>query len=235
MKYILSVFLWIAGGTYFVLLMLFAITCTYLFKPETYDPWLKAGLRGLVKIMLVKVEMEGADKLDTNQTYIFMSNHVSLLDMPILGGYIPNFVRAVESDRQFSWPIYGYMVLRVGNIAITTGNIYSSIRAFKKAVAHLKSGRSLMLLPEGHRTISGEMKAFKKLPFHMARESGKPIVPIGLSGLHTILPKGARILQPGKAKIAFGDIITPQQAKEMTTVELRDHVMKKVQDLIESP
>ncbi|MFP4548885.1 MAG: lysophospholipid acyltransferase family protein [Fidelibacterota bacterium] len=233
MKYLVSAYLWLVGGIYFLLLLLFAIVCTYLFKPATYDPWLKAGLRGLVKIMCVKVDVEGAKKLDENQTYIFMSNHVSLFDMPVLGGYIPNFVRAVESDRQFGWPVYGFLIHRVGNIAITTGNIYASMKAFKKAVTHLKSGRSLMLLPEGHRTVTGEMHGFKKLPFYMARESGKPIVPIGLSGLYTILPKGSRIIRPGRAKIAFGDIITPEQAKKMSTTELRDCVKAKVEELID--
>ncbi len=77
------------------------------------------------------------------------------------------------------------------------------------------------------------MHEFKKLPFYMARESGKPIVPIGLSGLYTILPKGHRVIRPGRAKIAFGDIITPEQAKNMSTTELRDYVKAKVEKLID--
>lgn len=233
MKQIISLYLWIVGGLFFLFFALFLIVCTFIFKPETYDPWMKKGMRIVLKLMFINVEVEGAEKVDTNQTYFFMSNHVSLFDIPVLAGYIPNFVRGIEADRQFKWPIYGTLVRRAGNIAISRTNIQSSIKSFKIAADRLDSGKSIIVLPEGHRTLTGEMREFKKLPFLLAKQSMKPIVPIGLSGLFKLKSKNSWLINPSTVKIKFGDPIQPNIMEEKSTVELRDYVKEEVKKLVE--
>ena len=203
------------------------------FKAETYDLWIKAGFRFLLKIMWIKVEVEGAEKLDKNQSYIFMPNHVSLFDMPVLAGYIPNIMRAVEAEENFKIPVYGTLVRKAGNIPISRKNIHSSIKAIKVAFSKLKSGKSITLFPEGHRTMTGELGEFKKLPFFLAKEAGIPIVPMGLSGLFAVKSKNTWMVEPGVVKVKFGEIIYPEEMESISTVELLDLVKEKISDLVE--
>ena len=233
MKYLVSIYLAVVGSIYFFFFLIFAIICTTFFKAETYDPWVKAGFRFLFKLMFVKVEVEGAEKLDKNQTYIFMPNHVSLFDMPVLGGFIPNLMRAVEAERNFKWPIYGTLVRKAGNIPISRTKIHSSIKSFKIALGEMKTGKSITLFPEGHRTMTGEIGEFKKLPFFMAKEGGKPIVPIGLSGLYKMKNKNSWLIQRSNLKVKFGEIITPEIIESKSTLDLRDFVKEKISELVE--
>lgn len=107
-----------------------------------------------------------------------MSNHASLFDIPLLEAYIPTFVRGVEALRQFKWRVYGWAIRRVGNIPIDRKNIHASIKSMKKTEKILKKGQSIVILPEGHRTLDGNLGQFKKLPFHLAKQAGVPIIPI---------------------------------------------------------
>jgi len=132
MKYFVSLYIWIVGGLYFVCLCFITIVLTFFLKSETIDPFLKISFKLLFKIIFVKVSVEGEENVDPNQTYLFMANHVSLFDIPLLAAYIPTFVRAVEALRQFKWPVYGWAIRRLGNIPIDRKNIHASIREHKK-------------------------------------------------------------------------------------------------------
>jgi 1-acyl-sn-glycerol-3-phosphate acyltransferase len=235
MKYIISLYSWIVGGIVFGSILVFAIIVTFLIPPHIYDPWLKKMLRIIPKILRTKVQVEGQDKIDRNGYYLFMANHVSIFDLVLLGGYIPVYFRGVEADRQHKWPLYGWAVKRIGNISIERENIHGSIRSMNKAKDHLQEGKSIAIMPEGHRTLDGNLRAFKKLPFFLAKEAHVDIVPIGLSGLFDWKRKGSWHIRPTTVKIKFGEIITSEEIKEMSVVDLRDKTRERIQGLIERP
>lgn len=235
MKYILSFYFWTVGGLVFGMVLVFAIIISYVVPPVTYDPWIKKMLRLLFKIFLTKVIVEGAEQIKQDKPYLFMANHVSIFDAILLGGYVPTFVRAVEADRQHKWPLYGWAVKRYGNIAIARENPHRSVKSLSRAENYLKSGKSIAILPEGHRTLDGNLRAFKKLPFLMAKQAGVDIVPVGLSGLFTMKRKGSWLIQPSTLKIKFGPIIPAETVKSLSVVELRDETRDKVLALIEKP
>ncbi len=235
MKYLISIFLWVISTIYFSFLLIFFIICSYIFDPETYDPWLKKMLRFLFKIMRIKVVVEGAEKLDQNKNYLFMGNHVSLFDVPLLGGFVPFLVRGLEADRQFKWPIYGWLVRRIGNIPIARENIFSSIKSIRQIGKKLEKGKSMIIMPEGHRTLTGEIGTFMKLPFFIAKQAKIELVPMGLSGLYSLKKKGSWLISPNTIKLKFGKVITIEQLDEMSTVQLRDFTKQKISELIEYP
>ena len=68
----------------------------------------------MFKIMFVKVDVDGLENIIPNKTYLYMANHVSLFDIPLLGGFIPGYARGVEADRQHAWPLYGWAMSRLG-------------------------------------------------------------------------------------------------------------------------
>ncbi|MFQ5640200.1 MAG: lysophospholipid acyltransferase family protein [bacterium] len=233
MKVLVSIWLWCIGLLYFGFFLVVGLMCTYLFSPATYDPWIKAMMRFLFTLLRSPVVLEGDTNFDSGATYLFMSNHVSLFDLPLLAGYIPVFFRGIEASYQFDWPVYGWFVRRYGNIGIERESIHSSITSIRQAERMLKSGVSLTILPEGYRSLDGQLRPFKKLPFHLAQKAGVPIVPIGLSGMTSLKRKGHWLIRPTRVKIKFGEIIPAEMVHSLSNEELRDLTRERIQDLIE--
>jgi 1-acyl-sn-glycerol-3-phosphate acyltransferase len=235
MRVLISIFIWIIGIIYVLIFLLFALACTYLFPERIYDPWLKKMMRILFFLIGTEVEVEGQQYVTPGYTYLFMANHVSLFDPPLLGGFIPGTVRGLEAHVHHSWPLYGWVTKRLGNIPVDRESVHKSVISFRKVQNLLESGHSMIILPEGHRTLDGRTKPFKKLPFVMAKQTTVGIVPIGLSGLYHLKRKGSWIISPSKIKISFGPEITRDQIASFSILELRDHVQKEIAKLIERP
>jgi 1-acyl-sn-glycerol-3-phosphate acyltransferase len=233
MKHLISAYAWIVGGLYFVLLLFIFIVLSFFIPQKTLDPFIKRSLKILFKVLFIKVQSEGAECVEPDKTYLFMSNHESLFDSPLLEAYVPTFVRGVEALRQFKWPVYGWAIRRVGNISIDRKNIHASIKSMKITEKILKKGKSIVILPEGHRTLDGNLGPFKKLPFHLAKQAGVPVIPIRLSGLFKLKHKGSWLIRPRPIKIKFGQPISPDKIQTLTTEELRDLVREKILALIE--
>ncbi len=235
MTVIRSILIWLAGGTVFVFAVLFFLICTFLFKPETYDPWLKVIARFLFRVMGIRVTVSGQEHIDPEQTHLYMGNHVSLLDVPLLQGYIPQMMRGVEAERQFKWPIYGWFVRRAGNIPINRTDVSKAIPSAKAAAQRLRDGLSMVILPEGHRTRDGKLRPFKKLPFHLAKDGGQPIIPVGLSGLYRVKPRDRWTFIPGPVHIAFGKPIDTETIDSLDVEALRNLVRERILELIREP
>lgn len=235
MSTVKSIFLWGIGAIYIVYAFAVSIVLSFLLPPEKVDKKIKRLCQKLFRVMRIRVSVEGQEKIDPRNTYLFMSNHVSLFDIPILEGFIPTYVRGIEAKRQFRWPVYGWLIRRLGNIPIERGNVSSSIRSMRIAADRLKNGHSLVVLPEGHRTLDGKMRPFKRLPFFMAKEAGIPIVPVGLSGLFQLKSKRSWKIRPTPIKVRFGGIIDPATIANSSATELRNLTRSRIAALIETP
>lgn len=233
MKAVRSVFLWAIGAVYFSGFLFYAIIGSYLLPPQKLDPGLKLILRLFFKILFIPVTVKGTENLQKDRIYLYMANHVSLFDIPLLGGFIPQMVRGVEADRQHKWPVYGYAMRRLGNIPIPRESIRGSMASLQKAKEKLLSGHSLIILPEGHRTMTGNMRPLKKMPFMLAKEAGVEIVPVGLSGLFSLKKKGSWHISPGPVAIKFGKPVSTDLIEKLTLEELRDHVKTEIENQIE--
>ena len=233
MKYLLSVYFWLIGIPYFVFFLISGLIISYLFQPRIYDPFLKFLLRFLFKILFIRVEVIGYENIESGKTYLFMANHTSIFDIPILGGFIPTFVRGIEAKRQFKWPLYGWTVKRLGNIPIERNNVQNSIKSIRFAAKKIQNGLSIIVLPEGHRTLDGKLRQFKKLPFYLAKQAKVDIIPIGISGLFTLNRKATYLITPTPVKIKFGELISKETITNLTEVEIRDFVKEKIQNLID--
>lgn len=234
-KIIISIYIWVIGIVSIGLMLITGILLSFLLPQRTVDHFVKAGCRFCLKLMFIRVQVDGSEHIDPKRTYLFMANHVNIFDVPVLEGYVPHFFRAVEADRQFKWPVYGYAVRRFGNIPIDRSNIHRSIQSMKKAAQWLKTGNSLMILPEGHRTLDGKLGNFKKLPFHVAKQANVPILPIGMSGLFHLKAKKSWIIRPARVTVKIGQPVPVDRIRVFSETELRDHVREKIQQLIKRP
>lgn len=235
MKYVISLYVWTVASLAMGIILIAAILFTFLLPPKIYDPLLKKMLRSLFPLIFTRVELEGVEKIDPNKAYLFLSNHVSLFDAPLLAGFIPSYVRAIEADRQHKWPLYGWAVKRYGNIGIDRTSHFNSMRGMKRAAKNLQDGKSMVILPEGHRTLTGEMGPFKKLPFYLAKQGGVDIVPIGMSGLFEMKKKNTWLVKPTNIKLKFGEIIPAEKVASMEIPDLRDYTKDEIEKLIERP
>jgi 1-acyl-sn-glycerol-3-phosphate acyltransferase len=234
MKILVSIYAWTAGMVILVFVMVTTILLSFLLPPRTLDLYLKAGCRFLLRALFIRVRVEGAETVDRNCVHLFMANHVSLFDVPVLEGTIPAFVRAVEAHSHFSWPVYGWLIRRVGNIPIRRSDVHSSVRSIRKAEGWIKEGKSLIILPEGSRTMDGNLRPFKKLPFFLAKQSGVDIIPIGMSGMFRLKSKRSWIIRPSTVTVKFGPSISAETIRSLSEEELKEKVRGEIERLVES-
>jgi len=181
-----------------------------------------------VRLAGVRVETEGLDRIDPSRNYIFMSNHVSNLDPPILLPLIPKRTSVMAKKELFSYPLLG-KTMRLGSLVpVDRGNREAGIAAVREAAAVLRQGINMTIFVEGKRSFDGKLLPFKKGPFYLAQECNVPIIPVTIVGTHYIMPKTRFAIKPGIVKIIFHPSIEPSQ------FESRECLMQKVRDVIES-
>lgn len=181
-----------------------------------------------VRLAGVKVQTVGLDKLDPSRTYIFMSNHVSNLDPPIMIPLIPRRSSVMVKRELFRVPILG-RAMRMGSLVpVDRGNRDAGIEAVHAAKQVVQQGLNMTIYVEGKRSFDGKLLPFKKGPFYLAMECGVPVVPITISGTHYIMPKTRFAIKPGIAKVIFHAPIEPQDFIS------RECLMEKVRAAIES-
>ncbi len=233
MKYIYSIYTWIVAVTYFFILTLISILVLQFISAKKYSPFFRASLKIMFAILFVRVERDFEEEIDVSKNYIYMSNHVSLFDAPLFSAYMPEFVTALEAIEHFSWPVYKHLARLHGNIPINRTSIRDSLQSMNKAMEVLQNNNSMVIFPEGSRTIDGTIGEFKRMSFKLAQKANVGIVPIGMSGAYTLNPKGKFILRPSKIRLKFGKVISAEQIQTMQLDELVDMVHSKVIELHE--
>ena len=235
MSALVSAYMWTVGLVVFAWFCLNTIVASLFLPSGAYDPHIKRILRRMFQLLFIPVRVEGRQRLDAGRTYLFMSNHVSLFDMPLLGGWVPGIVRSVEAERQFRWPLYGLAVRRLGNIPIRREEVFSSARSLQKAVRKLAQRRSLLIMPEATRTLDGKLRPFKRLPFLLAKQAGVDLVPVGMSGLFSLKRKRSWRIHPGPLKLKFGEVIPADMVARLSIGELRDLTRERIRALVQWP
>jgi 1-acyl-sn-glycerol-3-phosphate acyltransferase len=194
----------------------------FLYRMGMWGAW--TGIR----IAGIKVKTVGLDKLDVAHTYIFMSNHVSNIDPPLLLPLIPRRTSVMAKKELFSYPLLGKMMRFGSLVPVDRGNRESGIAAVRAASQVIREGINMTIFIEGKRSFDGRLLPFKKGPFYLAEECGVPVVPVTIVGTHSIMPKRRFAILPGTATVIFHDAIEPKD------FESRECLMVKVRAAIDS-
>jgi 1-acyl-sn-glycerol-3-phosphate acyltransferase len=181
-----------------------------------------------VRLAGVRVVTEGLERIDPARTYVYMSNHVSNLDPPIILPLIPRRTSVMAKKELFGYPVLG-KIMRLGALVpVDRGNREAGIAAVREASAVLRSGISMTIFVEGKRSWDEKLLPFKKGPFYLAMECDVPVVPVTIVGTHDAMPKGRFAIKPATAKVIFHPAI------EQKDFGSREELMVKVRDAIES-
>src|SRR5438128_849432 len=215
-----------------VLLPLAALICfPWTFLTGDISFLYRVGMWGAftgVRLAGVRVQTVGLDKLDPTRTYIFMSNHVSNIDPPLLLPLIPRRTSVMVKKELFKYPILG-KTMRLGSLVpVDRGNREAGIAAVREASVVLRQGINMTIYVEGKRSFDGQLLPFKKGPFYLAMEAGIPVVPVTTAGTHYVMPKRRFSIKPGTVTVIFHEAIEPKYFVS------RECLMTKVWEAINS-
>ena len=181
-----------------------------------------------VKLAGVRVETVGLEKIDVSRTYIFMSNHVSNVDPPILMPLIPRRMSIMVKKELFRVPVLARLMRFGSLVPVDRGNRESGIAAVRAAADVIHQGLNMAIYVEGHRSFDGRLLPFKKGPFYLAAECGVPVVPVTIVGSNYVMPKTRFAIKPGIVTVIFHQPIEPKDFGS------RDCLMAKVRKVIDS-
>ena len=176
----------------------------------------------------VRIHTEGLEKIDPTRTYIFMSNHVSNIDPPLLLPLIPRRTSVMAKKELFSYPLLGKTMRLGGLVPVDRGNRDAGIAAVRASADVIRQGVNMTIYIEGGRSFDGKLLPFKKGPFYLAEECQVPVVPVTIAGTHYVMPKRRFAIKPGKVTVTFHDPIEPKDFGS------REDLMAKVRSAIDS-
>jgi len=176
-----------------------------------------------VRIAGVRVRTLGLERIDSARTYIFMVNHVSNIDPPLLLPLIPRRTSVMAKKELFRIPLLG-KTMRLGSLVpVDRANRDAGIAAVRAAAEVIRQGINMTVFIEGGRSLTGKLLPFKKGPFYLAEECVVPVVPVTISGTHAVMPKKRFASTPGTVEVIFHLPIEPKDfgSRENLMAEVR--------------
>lgn len=155
--------------------------------------------REVVRVLGVDLVATGADRVPTDRAYVYMSNHQSHLDIPMLYATLPSrTIRMLGKKELFKIPLWGRGLRAAEFIEVDRSNHERAMKSIDYAARLIRDGVSIYLAPEGTRSKTGTIGKLKKGGFHLAKDTGTPIVPVAVNGTNAILPPGGRVMRTGQ-------------------------------------
>lgn len=163
----------------------------------------------------VKLKIEGKENLDKHANYIFISNHQSYFDIPVLMQAIPNVVRFIYKDTITKIPIFGWGMYLGGYIPISRENPREAIKSLKYAAERVNKGISVVIFPEGTRSTDGTLGDFKRGAFMLADFAKVQLVPVAISGSIDIMSRTKFKIKSGDVTVKFANPVEYSKDKDL--------------------
>ncbi len=174
----------------------------------------------------IKVKIKGLENIDPRGPYIFMANHQSNFDIPVLLGCLPVQFRWLAKAELFKIPIFGPSMEGAGYISIDRSNRRAAFKSLAKAADTIRRGTSVMIFPEGTRSSDGRLQPFKKGGFVLAVDARVPVVPVVIKGTYEIMPRQRLLIRPRPVTIIIEKPIDTTSYTRRTKDKLMDRVWR---------
>tara|TARA_Y100001001_G_C7941105_1_gene285616 strand:- start:7 stop:657 length:651 start_codon:yes stop_codon:yes gene_type:complete len=181
----------------------------------------------------VRIRVHGLDHLDDGRNYLFMPNHTSNVDPPVVVTALGRNVSMMGKESLFRIPVLGWMIRFVGFVPISREDRASAIDSVDQATKLLQQGLDFVIFPEGTRSRDGKILPLKKGPFFMAQQGGVPVVPVRIRGTQDVMPKGGRVIHSGVVDVevcAPIEVTSLDGNNESIRGQLRARVKKVLED-----
>ena len=178
-----------------------------------------------------EVTVKGGENLDISKSYIFLSNHQSFLDIPILFRSIPINLHFMGKSELKKMPFIGWFMKSVGMVFVNRKDRAESIKSLQEAGHMIRNGKSLMIFPEGTRSKDDKIGEFKRGSFFIAKEAEVPIVPVYVRNARLVWPVSSFKFKSGPVEIIIGKPVEPLYFKDKSVRVLSQTMFEKVGDL----
>ncbi|HPA14607.1 MAG TPA: lysophospholipid acyltransferase family protein [Desulfobacterales bacterium] len=189
--------------------------------------------RSLLFASRIRVTVKGLSNIDPKRSFIYMSNHQSNFDIPVLLAYLPVQFRWIAKNELFKIPIFGYAMKRAGYISIDRSGRKSTLQSIRNAAEIIRNGVSVIIFPEGTRSQDGNLKSFKNGGFVLAVDSGVPIIPIIIHGTWQIMSKNQLRIKPGRVLLEIQKPVESSNFSRKTKNDLLEKVRQIISDGLE--
>jgi len=198
--------------------------------PEAERFW----ARGLLRVWGVHVEVDWPHDFDPDGPYVVMANHASHIDVPILFmalPFVPGFVAKKELDRV---PFLSMALRAGGHVLLDRADRKSAIRALRSAAEQVRQGKTVVVFPEGTRGDGRALLPFKKGGFLIAKTADVAILPVGIQGSSSVLPRGASLPHSHVVHVRVGDPIDAHEVRSLNIGQLLSRVRSQITELSEA-
>jgi len=178
----------------------------------------------------VAVHAHGLGRLDQGRTYVFVSNHQSIYDIPIVFSTLPCQVRIIAKQSLARFPFLGWHLSRTGHMLVDRQRP-DRTAIFKRWSELVSNGLSLIVFPEGTRSADGAVGRFKAGSVLLAMQVGLPIVPISIVNSRHVMQKGRMMTRPGHVDLVIHPVIETSGRRD-TTVEDARALAARIRDTV---
>jgi 1-acyl-sn-glycerol-3-phosphate acyltransferase len=190
----------------------------------------RAWSRLILRTTGVRVRVEGLERIAPNTTYVFVSNHQSIYDTPVVFSALPYQLRIIAKESLAKFPVLGWHLRRGGHLFVDRKHP-DRAGILRRWRALVSEGLSLIIYAEGTRSVDGRVARFKAGSFLLAIEAGLPIVPVAVVGTRQVMPKGRLRTEPADVTLIVHDPIQPP-AIDAPTVHDAKALADRVHDIV---
>ena len=177
----------------------------------------------------VSVDVRGLERLEAGRTYIFVANHQSIYDIPVVFASLPYQLRIIAKESLGAFPFLGWHLRRTGHLLVDRRHP-DRAGILKRWKALVGQGLSLIIFPEGTRSENGRVGIFKAGSFLLAIEAGLPIVPLSVDGTRRVMRKGRLMTCPGHVTLV---VHAPIETASLNVSDARS-LARRVREIVSS-
>lgn len=179
-----------------------------------------------------KISVEGRENIPKNQAVLFVGNHKSYIDIPLMIKYVPQPLAFIAKSSLKKVPLFNTVMTLLGCLFIDRQNVRQAIGIIKQGIEKLEHGESLLVFPEGSRSKTSELLPFKQGSLKLAEKSHVAIIPFAIVGTDDILGKNGFKITPSQVYLTFGqpinlDHLSPEDFKKSAS-----YVQQIIQNMV---
>lgn len=200
--------------------------------PFSFSKFSMSWAKSLIRVSGISLEVINPHNVELSNDFVIIPNHISLMDIPVLLATIPNIRIMYKKDLQ-KFPFFGWVLKNSPFIALERDEQKKAYETLQETIETLRVGTSVVIFPEGTRSLDGKLGEFKRGALYMAIKANKPILPVAIIGTNNILPNKTKRITPGNVKIIFSKpIMVPETISRIEEKQLMKEIRNEVLGLL---